>query len=232
MKKSIVYWSPYFSVGDIDWNIIYSEPEKIKKDIRINHKNKEKNLFSCPSFNDQIRNLFVVKNPMLANLSIENNEVFSKNNNYINAWANKESIENTKQLEYDYKIIFFSEDSIDLELTSPYFHSSRSIKKYSLIPGKFNISTWFRPVSFEFIIWENNDFFLEEDEPMGYIKFHSQNDIVLKRFFMDESLYKISQSCSTSSSWESKVPLLKRYKRFVDSKTNKIVLSKIQKNLI
>jgi hypothetical protein len=49
---------------------------------------------------------------------------------------------------------------------------------------------------------------------------------------MTNELIEQAKSCSSAGFWEPKVPLLKRYKRFKQSKMNKFVLDKIKENVV
>jgi hypothetical protein len=49
---------------------------------------------------------------------------------------------------------------------------------------------------------------------------------------MTDKLRSYSRSASNSSTWESWIPLADRYKRFMATQTNKLVLNEIKKNLV
>jgi hypothetical protein len=67
---------------------------------------------------------------------------------------------------------------------------------------------------------------------MAYFVFNTNEEISLKRFEMNEKLLKIANTCSNSPVWEQFVPLYERYKRFTNSKTNKIVLNEIKRSVV
>ena len=103
----------------------------------------------------------------------------------------------------------------------------------NVVPGKLNISKWFRPVNVEVQLHEGlKEIEFVEGEHLAYINFLTNRRVKLKRFELDRDLYRISLGCSTSVNWETRVPLLKKYSRFVNSGTNKIVLQHIKKNLV
>ena len=67
---------------------------------------------------------------------------------------------------------------------------------------------------------------------MAYFTFLTDDKVELKRFNLSEDLRKISETCSTVSDWWKNVPLLKRYDRFLKTKTNKLVMKEIKKQLL
>ena len=54
----------------------------------------------------------------------------------------------------------------------------------------------------------------------------------LKRFELNDTLRKISETCSTVSDWWKNVPLINRYDRFLKTKTNRLVMKEIRKQLV
>ena len=51
-------------------------------------------------------------------------------------------------------------------------------------------------------------------------------------FELNETLRKISDTCSTVSDWWKNVPLINRYDRFLKTKTNRLVMKEIRKQLV
>ena len=66
----------------------------------------------------------------------------------------------------------------------------------------------------------------------AYIKFFTEKRVVLKRFTRNEDLMNQAKICSGAGKWEPKVPLIKRYLRFKNSKRDKFILSKIKENIV
>ena len=118
-------------------------------------------------------------------------------------------------------------------MTSPYFSEVDYIKYAKLVPGKFNISKWFRPINLEMLLCSNKNYFkIREHEHMVYFSFLTDDKVELKRFELNETLRKISETCSTVSDWWKNVPIIKRYDRFLKTKTNRLVMKEIKKQLV
>lgn len=239
MKKP-VYWAPWDPAqykSENDWNILYPEPESVYENL-IAHKTttKENNIFSCPSFQNLMKNTYLFKSPMSMSAKIISDDEIKYNSlNYIDIKMNRvpRPLKNRICISLSMSLIFFSEESINMSVTAPYFHNSKISQYASIAPGVFDIGKWFRPVNLEYFLWPNNDSLeMVEDEPMLYVNFNSEEQVVLKRFEMDETLLRISNICSTAGRWEKKTSLQKRYQKFIKSKTNKIVLNHIKNRLV
>ena len=103
----------------------------------------------------------------------------------------------------------------------------------SIVPGKLNISRWFRPVMCEFNLWnKGRELVLKEGEPLAYINFQTNESVELVRFSMTDRLKAYALGGADAPKWEPFVPLAKRYKRFMQTRTNRLVLNEIQKNLV
>ena len=235
-KELIVYWSPYqgFEKTQVNFNLLYENPEPLRNILKPNPHNKQRNFFRCPGFNDFIENIHVIKNPIHSKLKTDGENVYAVSDTYMNAkMSGGPSIENHQVIEYAIQNIFFSEEDVEMAITSPYFSNSPYLSMGNVVPGKLNISKWFRPVNVEVQLHEGlKEIEFVEGEHLAYINFLTNRRVKLKRFELDRDLYRISLGCSTSVNWETRVPLLKKYSRFVNSGTNKIVLQHIKKNLV
>jgi hypothetical protein len=134
---------------------------------------------------------------------------------------------------YGLKWIFFSEEDIEMTLTSPYFSQSPHLHYGAVVPGQLKINSWFRAVNLEFNLWPNvSEFKVEEDEILAYFNFNTNKNIKLVRFEMNEKLHHYSNAGIQSTVWESWVPLKKRYDRFKKSRMNELVLAEIKRNIV
>jgi len=239
----IVYWAPVFFDFDnnIDWNMLYYEPKSLYsyhiKNINKENKDKNTNFFYCPPFQNVAQNTFVIENPIHTHITFEqeNNgyKGIVKSKNYIEtSIVHKPSLKNNLLISYGLQYVFFAEKDLDMMLTSPYFHQANYLSSCSLIPGKFNINKWFRVINLEFNLWQSNELNIQKLDPLAYVNFLTDEKIVLKRFEMNKKLHSYCNSAGSSSTWESFVPLIERYKRFTSTRTNDLVLKEIKKNLL
>ena len=237
-KNCTIYWAPAF-VSDQDWNMLYSDPVSLFDTIRPLKTNSDNgsNFFYCPAFGNFTKNTFVLKNPMAASFNlVQDNKlkVESQTKNHVFAHATRPpSITGCSILEYGLSWIFFSEDDVEISLTSPYFEKVSPLKYGNIIPGRFNISKWFRTLNLEYNLYDGvTEFCAEKDESLAYVSFNTTKPVKLVRFEMNKKLHQYAESVGTSSDWESWIPLMDRYSRFIKTKTNKLVLNEIKKNLV
>jgi len=236
-KKNKIYWAPFCQDQKRDWTILYSKPQILFNRLRLNMvENLEKvnNLFGCPAVRNFTSKTIIIKNPIESHYEIKENKFIPKSKNWINInIPHKPNLKNCIMFQYNLSLIFFSEDDTNLTLTSPYFSNSPHLKYANIIPGKFNISKWFRNINFEFNTHENvKKFEIQENEDLAYINFDCVNEIELVQFRMNDLLIKICNTNASSSDWEKLVSLDKRYKRFTESNLNKIIIKEINKNII
>ena len=139
------------------------------------------------------------------------------------------------QLIFDYHMpfIFFADKPLEMMLSSPYFHKPGYMQYGAIVPGRFDVGSWFRPMRFEINLWEGNQLFkIEEGEPLAYLTCNTNEKIKLQKFHMNEKLYNIALACANSSAWWAGTSLAKRYAKFHASQSQKKVLEEIKRNLI
>lgn len=233
-----IYWASghYINFDNgLLWEILYKEPESLYKSLSKNiDKESKETFFQCPSFKDLASETFIIKNPLDIDIKINNGEVFETTKNRLNcAVLHSPSIKNNILVQPQIHYIFFAEESVEIDITPPFFHNVGYSQQAATVPGSMDIGSWFRQVSIEMNVWEDSGALsIKENEPVAYIRFNTKKKINFKRFTMNKNLFDIAQSCSTSSNWEPKVSLLKRYKRFKDAKIQDLVLREIRKNLV
>ena len=230
MSKHNVYWAPLFYDGS-DWNILHKTPEtlfdrKLKEHIRTD--DKRSNFFYCPAFKDFAKNTFVVTNPLRLNHTFG-----QANSSSIPMYQNREScLKNYKVSQYGLSWLFFCDDDIDITVTSPYFDNVPHLQYGTIVPGKFNAGSWFRPINLEYTFYPGVDeVIIKEDEPLAYINFCTDSQVNLIRFNATEDIKKIASTCSSGANWESWVPMKKRYQRFKNSRLKNRLMKLIKENL-
>lgn len=243
MKDKIkIFWCASSDDQKMDWNILYYKPDFLFNELKNNkvenlqHKD---NLFFCPVVRNLISKTIVIKNTINSHYKFTKDkndsysyEVLSKDHMAIN-FDHPSNLKNCVLFTYLMPFLFFSEEDINMTLTSPYFSNSPHLQYGAMVPGKFNISKWFRPINFEFNLWENiNEFKINKNEDIAYINFETTKEIELIRFYNTDKIQKICNTLATSSVWEKFIPLKERYERFKRSQMNKLIVEEIKKNII
>jgi hypothetical protein len=234
----IVYWAN-IPDGQMDWSIIFEEPQSLIHELSLNKNknNPDNNLLRCPAFIDVVKNLFVVKCPINSSASfiIEDGKVSAEMDGGNGKWVvnRPPSLNNQLLTSFSHPIVFFAEEDLDVMVSDPYFSKSSHKSWGSTVPGVYNCASWFRPIQIEFNVWPGiTDVSLKEGEPLAYIKFFTDKNVIFKRFTMTQQLDDLAKTCSSAGWWEPRVPLAKRYARFKKSKRDKFALDIIKKSLV
>lgn len=241
MKNTVnVYWAPFVSGENPDWNMLYSDPENIFDNLKkqSNPGIKLDSFLACPAVSDKLKKVFVLKNTLDSTFNFDefqNITSLNKDSSYVNLYKiRKPTLKNTNTLVYKMQWIFFADEPVVADFTSPYFHKPKYLNYGSVIPGKMDIGKWFRPYNAEIITWEKDGLIsFEENEPLAYVSFNTDKNIKLIRFNMNEKLMKYAESCMNSpSNYGRNLPLIKRYERFKNSRMNEIILKEIKNNAL
>ena len=225
------------------------DTDKMRPNVSANH-----NMFRCPAVSNVTKNTFLLKNPVETHIQIDpvnwdkkapegltpeldNSRIRILSKNWIQCdIVHQSNLSDCTLFAYGLRWIFFTEDdSMNMNLTSPWFTNSPHLKYGAVVPGQFDIGKWFRSIALEYNVWpndSNNEFKILADEVVGSVSFDTPNDIELVRFEMSESLIKYSRATASSSSWYSNVPLLKRFKMFEEAKMKRLILKEIKKNIV
>ena len=232
-----IYWSPFFERGLVDWSMLYQGKISTLYDEMRSEMNHDAeplgNLFYCPAFKNLTPNVAVLKNIMKSQFKIENDNLVPVLRSSISSQIpRKPSMDGRHHLEFGLGWIFFSEDDVEISMTSPYFDTPNHMKYGNVVPGKFNISSWFRKITPEFVLKKGVNEFEIGEEDIVYLTFNTQKKLKFTRFEMTDTLRSYARACSSSTEWEQWSELETRYERFNKSEMPKLVLNEIRKNLI
>ena len=210
----IVYWTP-FSADTIDktgynfYSVIpfinFYEPIRLlkqigKKDNIIRNEKGDLNFFLCPSFTDNLKNVFIIKFPVDYNLKIYEDSI--KTDFYDQDFFDKfVVIRSLKQrlLSIYFRYLFFSEYPLKIETTSCHFSDNDFVNKTFMVPGEYDIGRWCRPLESAFLIKKDvGKINIHRGDDFLYVKFHTDENIQLKKFFYTKELDEIVTSCISS----------------------------------
>lgn len=247
-KDLVVYWSPDYIIRDEDpdWNIMYSDPVSVLSSLR-NIKNdkveSKDNYLYCPAFKDTLSNVFEFSNSGIDATYEWTSSSFINNGAYTPTSTSFISLreprlpclENTRVIQLALAWNFFSEESLTMQITPPFFSDSSFSKDASIIPGSFDIGRWFRPVPADFQVWGNDvdKLTLKSNDPLFYARFMTDRNVILKRFMLTPEISSIITSLIATRNLFGRFRSLEdRYSDFTRSKTNKVILHHIRKNLL
>ena len=232
MKK--IYWSNFCQVDALPrMKLLNERPQKVITALKKKMILREKNLVMCPASNDFFQNTYMLTFPKHFEVNFDKDgNIVDDNNNFF--LFRQKQFENRISVELDISWIFFSEENLILEVMPPFYHQTSLNERGVLACGKFDIGAWFRPINLSFMLWENeNKFVAEENEPICYLRFLTEEPIKLLEFNITQPLLDIAKSCVFHPNYYRKqIPLLKRYEIFKRSNLKIDIMKEIKMNLV
>lgn len=189
-------------------------------------------ILKCYAFLEQAKNTFVCRAPFDIKVKYTNDErVFCIDNLNLN----QEDFDDTVfmqtpqllQLFSGFGTVFFTEKSTGMSVHKANHHIS-GISDFPLVEGTFDISSWFRHIHPAVINLGQKDFSIKKGDPLMYIKFHTEDTVELKPFYVTEDLHRLAQASNNVASFSSKNPLSILYKMFNQSRARHIILKEIK----
>lgn len=239
-----VYWSIYKEEcqnKNYIPSIHYHEPEPIFKlscSEKFDIKDKAGDFRYCPAFKDYCKNTFALKMPMDYRLSLLKDQKRIVSDMYDQSFfENTVLIRSIKDNMFSIRIhyIFFAEESLEIENNGAHFSDSEFARKTRIIPGKFDVGKWFRPLDCAILINKNEEILnINNGDVFSYVKFLTDEEINLKRFVMTDELTDIvKQNVSYKRFINKKFsPLSYWYDLFKSSNQKKYILKHIKNNLM
>lgn len=247
-SETIIYWAPAYQARDsYDLNHLYPEPKSVYEEMvakKAPLKDNASDFLRCPATSNLLRNTFVVRAPVDSNVSInfELRRIREINENSTNAntykikynFLHQPTLLNHNLINYIHPVVFFSEEeSLVATLTPPYFEQVSSYQSGTIVPGRFDVAKWFRPMNMEFQLWPGvNTLTIPMGEAICYVHFDTEKKIVLKRFVTNNEIEKLIGSFVNVSPFRKFAKLSERYRIFEESKSKQRVLKLIQKQII
>lgn len=252
MSKSAitVYWSPFAYTKETDqWNMFYREPEPLISDLKINRKKIDRGasgFWNCPTFIEQVKNVYQVKNNIDLDYSLPINDILemqnTKGKEQFNLNGGKislksfraSSLNNYINLSLNMNWLMFADESVSTKITAPYFPSVSVGNGVLVASGKFDIGTWYRPFVYDMHIpITTTELKFKKDEPLFFLEFETDKKIIFKRYCMTNYLRELSNECTSfSDRFGYNIKLTEKYRIFKQSKMREIILKEIKNNLI
>jgi len=243
----IVYWAPEASVEKEHQQIMlknYLSP--VMLDIQ---KRRNKKYFGMPNLSDGFngnyyhmctalheltKNLFYIKAPFDVNVDFDDSGKIKDGQMYFRWFKNRvTSIEDAVSADFLINYMFFCEEPLNVSITPPYLHQT-SQPEYGFVASvKWDIGSWFRPFIIIYQLWENKkSIYFKQDDPIAYLKFETDRDIIFKEYRVNETILNIAGSCLQHKVVLPLEPLTKLYERFTQTSLKKRLLHEIKNNLV
>ena len=246
-KKEVIYWGLSLRPEreEMSYLLGVEEPvpvitylKKLRDDRGISSSTIGGDFLRCPAVIGSIKNTYAVLSPIDLTFEWDGTNITTKN--YDQRFFDRFVVLRDSNVGFIslgiVNIIFFSESSITMKCIAANFNKTDFFKKTTLITGDFNIGNWFRPLDLAFIIDEPCTISIKKGDPLFYVNFDTEDNIVFKKFFYDDALQKISNSCVSMKMYFYKWPVISYfsnlYKVFRDSKIKGLILKHINNNLL
>lgn len=209
------------------------EPKQVYKEVKelFKSENKSADWIKCPSCIDILSNNYQINSPIDISFSMKkDNRVYSESPNSMNMISFRNFNKEYSVMDYLLTLHLFSEDDLNVSVTQPILSSNSN---YFLIPGKFNISKWFRPINPSYMFLNSEyDVSINAGDPIMNLSFNTENKILFKEFYFTETLKEITKEAVGHKQFSKKNSLNSLYSKFENQKINKVVLKEIKGSLI
>ncbi len=203
-----VYWCPA-TIGlklFSDNEITFFEPSLLAKEIADSREGSE--YLKCPAFIDYCRNVYVIRAPFDLTINVDAKEkqlyVNGTNQAYFEEFfrnrGDERSVNDPYMVTAPPRYLFYSMDSVEIEAMPAFLQANQSIENTNLIPGRFNIGKWMRPIEFTFELKEHTkQINIKRGDALFYVRFTDTKNpnakIVLERVIMTKEMTYAIQGC-------------------------------------
>ena len=225
MENQIVYWANLSKLPSASLSVKPLRPDIAKRQSSY----RGENHVACPVIRSKHSNTFFSTIPYDISVKIDNNKFISSNP----AITQRQGLyENSYAFNWSIERIFFSHTKQIMEVSPAFLHKT-SYSQYGHAPsGSFDISSWFRPSSPTFQLWEGErEFSAREGEAHLYFNFPNENKVVLKEFYMTDKLYEIMMWCLSYKTIKPNTPLKELYQDFSSNNLNDLIIKEIKESL-
>ena len=235
----IVYWS--FSGFHVDGETQYrfDDPRRIKLDSKELDKENGLSLqfTKCPAYKDVIESTFTINSPFDFTIRSSNGQFMFDapyaNQDFLNKYF---IIRDVKSKFFTFKtpFLFFCEESLQMQQTGAHFNQNGFIDKTLIIPGKYDIGKWFRPLETPFIFKNGvESVSVTENDVLTYVNFLTDKKVILKRFHYTQEMEQLVREMSGLKRFKTEFkPLSWFYEKFSSNGIKKKVLKLIKENLV
>lgn len=234
-----VYWSVFQPRRQKDFVSFaaYFDPVPVWNDIANTVPSGHEYLV-CPAARNQFHNVFALKFPFDYQLSFDfQNEQVNSSMYDQDFFSEFVWLRTPGKITYSLNIhyIFFCEQELELELTSAYWSENTFVNNTLIMPGRYDIGSWFRPLDCAFKLKQNVDnLIINRGDDFEYVKFNTKEKVELVKFHVNENLENLIYSIHKSRSYKRKkyMPLSYWYDMYTESKTKNLIKREILANIL
>ena len=237
---TIVHWSFYERTGinmDKPLQLMALPPEPVLPQI-INARDgfKADTFLNCPAFLDYYKNTFVVRSPLDFKLLINHKDKYlqitPQGQEFYNVFMRNRNDPTNPNTPFIFSImfnyLFVASNECFIEQIQPSFHSDNLNSKLRVIPGKFDISKWYRPLEVAFEVIEGvTTIDIHKGDPLYYVRLTpaSGEKVILKHKILTPKEVDVVERCTLIKTVQPKQSLSTLYK-LTESFRNRFAPSK------
>jgi len=232
-----IYWSPFFPTEQYpSVQLMYETPDPLLSNL-LPMRNKDANgdnWFQCHAFLASVKNTFVLRIPFDVAFGLDNElgVLPIGNSENIKFVAMKQpSVIGAYTFTVRGNWIFWSENSLEMVSSPAYYHQPIFDGYY--VGGSMNIGKWFRPIegATQLNVGVNTVAFKRND-PIAYVKFLTDEQVQLKRFYLTKELEELSWGCIRYKHYEPHRALPFLYDKFRARGLDKVITREIKRNVV
>ena len=233
-----VYWS--FNADNINTDLIIEKPCNALVDLKKNKyfKGLDMKVYSkCSALPEYFKNVLVIKSlcdfTLRHEVDVDGNVVIKTNKpqKFFDDNIQIETYEKEQQvIQLNWNWYFFSEEKIEISITPAFMHENNFTKNTTFLPGKMNISKWFRPIRPGFKM-DTSEVNVKRGDALFYVHFNTDEKIDLKHFKWDGLIANYQSGCLHVKNLVERLSLKKLYDMFEKRNFNKKIMKEIKKNL-
>lgn len=242
-----LYWAPAHGLGNqYEFTHLYPEPLSLYEEIsplKVDLKDNRDDYLRCPAVSNRLRKIFVFRATTNTSVKVVDGQFISyeissdddqRRHQTTIELLHKPTLQNHILLNYMHPVIFFTDaPSLTVSISPPYFQKSVHSEFGAIVPGEFNVAKWFRPMNFEFQLWEGvSELKVPANDPIGYVECQTEAKVVLRKFNLTPRLNKLSSSLIHVSPHRRFTKLREKYSLFERARISGGILREIQENLV
>lgn len=219
-----VYWTPWTQDRSMarfsPFYLMMQEPSPLLTEI-----SKERlgipAYMKCPAFLRACQNSFLIRCPMDINITINSDRTVSTDRYgqdffelFIGPRSNQTHEDNPYLMDTFPEYLFYANDSVEMEMLDPIILHGRVSQNVRVIPGKFDISKWIRPIQYAFeVIDSSRPLEFRAGDPLFMVRFKTKDDLPVKfiRTSQDREMNIVASACVGLKDFRPRLSLAKMY---------------------
>jgi len=180
----------YYTYSD---NSFHAEPDLVLKNLNGYAKS---TLLHCPAFVNNLKNTYIIRAPIDYDLALEDGKIFSssRDQTFFDQWVIVRDVEEGVCSLKLPRILFFSVDSMELEVKAASYHSNGFTENSTIIEGRYDIGKHFRPLETAFIFTDSKKVTILAGDPLYYVKINTKEKVKFAPFQYTQDIKSLSES--------------------------------------